>query len=51
MKFGIEDAKAISKAMVKEYDENGGNVPWIPTNDDGSARHVDPAGYVWAPNG
>ena len=50
VKFGTADAKMIPESMVKMYEENGGNVPWIPTNDDGSARHVDPEGYVWAPS-
>ena len=59
--FGTANATVIPKAMVDMYndaidpdkpdgDPDRGNVPWIPTEDDGSATHVDPDGYVWAPN-
>ena len=45
------------KIMVDAYkaaiaaDDERGNVPYVPVKDDGSALHVDPDGYAWAPNG
>ena len=45
------------KIMVDSYkaaiaaDDERGNVPYVPVKDDGSALHVDPDGYAWAPNG
>ena len=50
------NAKVVGKGMVDDYndaiddDSARGNVPKVPTNDDGTARHVDPDGYAWAPN-
>ena len=50
------NAKTVSKGMVDDYndaiddDPARGNVPKVPTNDDDTARHVDPDGYAWAPN-
>ena len=42
---------AYKDGMDADPARDRGNVPWIPTNDDGSVRNVDPDGYAWAPNG